>query len=192
MGLRMFGGPFLEGWNKFCYWQGPEVWGIFQKFARELLKIWNITEKIFEKCKIFTKFSFFARTIGKIRIIIYVGYNVGGSWASPRSYKIFNNFLKKKLINLLNLSNFRKFGKYFPQFCSKTIKYAEFSNRGWSSEDGEATRGWAFDDFYPKFLWHPIIFFKKPPDSLGNLMIYQTCWYWGRPSPPKARENFKF
>ena len=30
-------------------------------------------EKISEKRKIFTKFSFFARAIGKIRIIIYMG-----------------------------------------------------------------------------------------------------------------------
>ena len=30
-------------------------------------------EKISEKRKIFTKFSFFARAMGKIRIIIYMG-----------------------------------------------------------------------------------------------------------------------
>ena len=31
--LDMFGGPFLEGWDKFYYWEGPEVWGIIQIFA---------------------------------------------------------------------------------------------------------------------------------------------------------------
>ena len=31
--LHMFGGPVLEGWDKFPYWEGPEVWGIFQIFA---------------------------------------------------------------------------------------------------------------------------------------------------------------
>ena len=98
----------------------PRTLGIFQKFAWELLKIWKIMEKISENFKIFMKFSFFARAMGKIRIIIYVRYNWEGSSASPRSYKIFNNFIKK--LNLLNLSNFRKFRKSFLQICLKTIK----------------------------------------------------------------------
>ena len=44
---------------------------ILQNFALKLLKIWNFLEKIPEKMKNFhLKFSFFARDVGKIRIII--------------------------------------------------------------------------------------------------------------------------
>ena len=119
-GLKMFGGPFFGGLGQTLLLARPWTLGNFQKFAWELLKIWKIIEKFSEKCKIFTRFLFFARAMGKIRNIIYVRYNGEGSWASPRSYKIFNNFIKNSICSIWVI--FPKFRKSLPQICSKTIK----------------------------------------------------------------------
>ena len=118
-GPQMFGRTFLEGWDKFYYWQGPEVWGNFSKICFRIIKNMKNCWENLREIQSSRKFSFFELAMGKIRIIIYVGYN-GGRFVGPRSYKILNNFFKK--LNLLNLRNFRKFGENFPQVCSKTIK----------------------------------------------------------------------
>ena len=102
--LKYYKGPLMH--EGFFGWGGPpSVWRdslfegrdnilllgkalkfgvIFQKFALKLLKIWKIMEKLSEEKQNFQeKFRFFARAVGKIRIIIYLGYSCGSAAEPP-------------------------------------------------------------------------------------------------------------
>ena len=80
--------------------------GNFSKICLRIIKNMTSRGENFSKMQNFHEIFVFCHGYGKIRIIIYVRYNGECSWASPISYKIFNNFIKK--LNLLNLSNFSK------------------------------------------------------------------------------------
>ena len=70
-------------------------------------------EKI-SKEKIFTIISIFALCVGKTRIIIYIGYRVGGGLPKPEKVQYFNKGQLKILIN------FQALDEEFLQICYKT------------------------------------------------------------------------
>ena len=73
---HMFGVRFSLVETKLYYYAKPWEFGEFSKNCINI--IWNI-EKISEKSEIFTKiFVFLCALLGKIRIIINIGYN--GGW----------------------------------------------------------------------------------------------------------------
>ena len=56
---------FLGSGQNLTTGKALKLWGIFQKFALKLFKIWKPAEKISEKFKDFKKIIFFARGVGK-------------------------------------------------------------------------------------------------------------------------------
>ena len=80
---------------------------IFQKYALKLIKLWYIIEKIWEKCIFFRCFYFSACTMGKIRKIIWTGYNRVRGQSSPKVEK-FSRYLSVLSCKIKKLNQFTK------------------------------------------------------------------------------------
>ena len=103
-------------------------------------------EKISEKYKCFTKFSSFARGLGKIRNIICICYNGDSQAERPEARKVFNDLIKKaQLENWKNLV-FKNFTKMFRKFVQEQVTRIFYCSRG--SREGRSTpTPAAFNDF---------------------------------------------
>ena len=70
-------------------------------------------EKSFEKYKFLTKKLHFLRSVGKMRIIIYIGHNLGSGAEAPPKLGKFSIILSKNLIyKIENLPNFQHFDDF--------------------------------------------------------------------------------
>ena len=88
----MFGEPVFESRDKILQLgEALKFWVLFQK----PLKLLKIIEKFQKMQNFHSKFSFyFAHNVGKIRFIIFYGYNEGFGIEPPEARKFFNEFIK--------------------------------------------------------------------------------------------------
>ena len=171
--------------------RSPEIWGIFQKIALKVLKIWKTTEKVSQQCKFLSKFFIFNARCGKNKNYIHKGYNR----VSPKSYLEEVSMILSKNVEEIwrNYAIFQKFDRvFFGNSFKHTAKLKFYCFKGFGVETTEGSDVWRS---FHKFSAHLSFFLKMwgiAPGSTCNFMTNELLGSGRNLSPQNACESFNF